>query len=374
MAIGDGIGIAVGAALGYISGKVDLLGQRFIEIWSSLPFLYTIIIISSIVVPVYVPGRMQVLQPSFWLLIGILTAFEWMGITYYIRGEFYREKAKDYVGAAIVTGVSEPAIMFRHILPNALTPVISFAPFTIVANIGALVALDFLGFGLPAPTPSWGELIGQGMENLTEVVAGVLPSRRPVSHASARRLHRRSRPGSLRPEGIFQASMTAAEPLLQIRGLRTHFFTESGVAKAVDGVDLDIRPGEVLGLVGESGSGKSVTALSILRLIPDPPGRIVGGEILFRGRDLLKMSWEDIRRVRGKEISMIFQEPMTSLEPSVQDRPAGHGDHPRSTSRPPVRSRRERGPPRCWPRSAFPTRRRGWTSIRTSCRAECGSA
>jgi microcin C transport system permease protein len=166
--LADAIGIAVGALLGYISGKLDLVGQRFIEIWSSLPFLYTIIIVSSVVVPVYLPGRMQVLQPSFWLLIVILTAFEWMGITYYIRGEFYREKAKDYVGAAIVTGVSSAGIMFRHILPNSLTPVISFAPFTIVANIGALVALDFLGFGLPAPTPSWGELIGQGMENLTK--------------------------------------------------------------------------------------------------------------------------------------------------------------------------------------------------------------
>ncbi|NOT28233.1 MAG: ABC transporter permease subunit [Acidobacteria bacterium] len=166
--IGDGVGIVVGAVLGYVAGKVDLIGQRVIEIWSSLPFLYTIIIVSSIVVPVYVPGRMQVLQPSFWLLIAILSAFEWMGITYYVRGEFYREKARDYVGAAIVTGVSGPAIMFRHILPNALTPVISFAPFTIVANIGSLVALDFLGFGLPAPTPSWGELIGQGMENLTK--------------------------------------------------------------------------------------------------------------------------------------------------------------------------------------------------------------
>jgi microcin C transport system permease protein len=167
MLIADGIGIVIGALLGYIAGKIDLLGQRVIEIWSSLPFLYTIIIVSSIVVPVYVPGRMQVLQPSFLLLVVILSAFEWMGITYYIRGEFYREKAKDYVGAAIVTGVTEPAIMFRHILPNSLTPVVSFAPFTIVANISALVALDFLGFGLPPPTPSWGELIGQGMANLT---------------------------------------------------------------------------------------------------------------------------------------------------------------------------------------------------------------
>jgi microcin C transport system permease protein len=162
------VGIIVGASLGYIGGKLDLLGQRTIEVWSSLPFLYTIIIVSSIVVPVYIPGRMQILQPSFWLLVAILAAFEWMGMTYYIRGEYYREKARDYVGAAIATGVSEPAIMFRHILPNALTPVVSFAPFTIVANIASLVALDFLGFGLPAPTPSWGELIGQGMQNLTK--------------------------------------------------------------------------------------------------------------------------------------------------------------------------------------------------------------
>ena len=104
-------------------------------------------------------------------------------------------------------------------------------------------------------------------------------------------------------------------PLLQIRGLKTHFFVESGIAKAVDDIDLDIRPGEVLGLVGESGSGKSVTALSILRLIPDPPGHIAAGEIWFQGRDLLSLSWAEIRRVRGREISMIFQEPMTSLNP-----------------------------------------------------------
>jgi peptide/nickel transport system ATP-binding protein len=107
----------------------------------------------------------------------------------------------------------------------------------------------------------------------------------------------------------------APPPLLSIRGLKTYFDTEAGVAKAVDGVDLDVRRGEVLGLVGESGSGKSVTALSVLRLIPSPPGRIVGGTIEFKNRDLLALSWEDMRKIRGREISMIFQEPMTSLNP-----------------------------------------------------------
>ncbi|HWP84645.1 MAG TPA: ABC transporter ATP-binding protein [Terriglobia bacterium] len=104
-------------------------------------------------------------------------------------------------------------------------------------------------------------------------------------------------------------------PLLEVRNLKTYFHTEAGVARAVDGVDLTIDPGEVVGLVGESGSGKSVTALSILRLIPDPPGKIVAGSIRFRGQDLLQLSWEQMRAIRGKQISMIFQEPMTSLNP-----------------------------------------------------------
>src|SRR5215207_5680773 len=109
--------------------------------------------------------------------------------------------------------------------------------------------------------------------------------------------------------------MNARTPLLDIRGLRTYFDAEAGVAKAVDGVNLSIYPGEVVGLVGESGSGKSVTALSVLRLIPSPPGRIVAGEILFKGRDLLKLDMDEIRDARGDHISMIFQEPMTSLNP-----------------------------------------------------------
>ncbi len=106
-----------------------------------------------------------------------------------------------------------------------------------------------------------------------------------------------------------------SEPLLEVRDLRTHFQTEEGVVRAVDGVSFRIDPGETLAVVGESGSGKSVTSLSILRLVPEPPGRIVGGSVRFRGRDLIGLSAEAMRAVRGKEISMIFQEPMTSLNP-----------------------------------------------------------
>jgi microcin C transport system permease protein len=149
------VGITIGALLGYYGGRFDISVQRLIEIWSAMPFLYTMIIISSI------------LQPNFALLVLVLTLFGWMGMTYYVRGEFYREKAKDYVAAAIAMGASNRQVIFRHILPNALTPVISFAPFAVVGYIGSLVSLDFLGFGLAPPTPSWGQLVQQGMDEIT---------------------------------------------------------------------------------------------------------------------------------------------------------------------------------------------------------------
>ncbi len=105
------------------------------------------------------------------------------------------------------------------------------------------------------------------------------------------------------------------EPLLRIDNLQTHFFADSGVVRAVDGVSFEVREGQTLAVVGESGSGKSVTALSILRLVAQPPGRIIGGQVLFRGRDLLQATPREMRAIRGREISMIFQEPMTSLNP-----------------------------------------------------------
>jgi len=109
-----------------------------------------------------------------------------------------------------------------------------------------------------------------------------------------------------------------SETLLRVQGLKTHFFTEYGVMPAVDGVSFSIDKGETVGIVGESGCGKSVTSLSIMRLVPDPPGKIVGGDILFDGQSLLDKSESDLRRIRGNEIAMIFQEPMTSLNPVLQ--------------------------------------------------------
>ncbi|MGQ9660965.1 MAG: ABC transporter permease subunit [Kiritimatiellia bacterium] len=146
------LGIIIGAIQGFLGGKTDLVTQRLIEIWSSLPFLYVMILLGSVY------GR------SFWLLLLCYGIFNWIGISYYIRAEFLRLRNMPFVDAARCMGVSPIKIMFRHIMPNALTPVITFFPFSLVGAIEALAALDYLGFGLPPPTPSWGELLLQGQQ------------------------------------------------------------------------------------------------------------------------------------------------------------------------------------------------------------------
>ena len=149
------IGIIIGGTLGYFGGRVDLFGLRFIEIFSALPFLFLMMIFS------------QIFKPSIMLLAFMYMFISgWIGISLYVRGEFFREKAKDYVSAAVSMGQSTWKIIIKHILPNALTPIITFAPFAVIGYISALVSLDFLGFGLQPPTPSWGELLVQGKGNL----------------------------------------------------------------------------------------------------------------------------------------------------------------------------------------------------------------
>ena len=149
------IGVIVGGIQGYFGGWTDILSQRFQEIWGSIPFLFTMMILASLV------------TPTFGMLVILLVILRsWLGITYYVRGEFYREKSKDYVQAAIGAGVSDWKIIIKHILPNSIVPIVTFAPFGIVAYIGSLVSLDYLGFGLPPGTPSWGALLRQGLENV----------------------------------------------------------------------------------------------------------------------------------------------------------------------------------------------------------------
>lgn len=152
--IGTVTGVVIGAIQGYAGGKVDLTAQRLIEVWSALPFLYVVILMSAI----YGQG--------FGILLLVMSLFQWITLSYYVRGEMYKLREQPYVLASRALGASHTSILFRQILPNAMTPIITFLPFTIIAGISSLTALDFLGFGLPPPTPSWGELIDEGLQNL----------------------------------------------------------------------------------------------------------------------------------------------------------------------------------------------------------------
>ena len=153
-AIGTLLGIVMGAVQGYFGGKTDLTLQRFIEIWSSMPELYLLIIFASI------------FKPSMALLLILLSLFGWMGLSDYVRAEFLRGRNLDYVRAAKALGAGNLAIMCRHLLPNSMTPVITFLPFRMSGAILALTSLDFLGLGLPPSTPSLGELLAQGKTNI----------------------------------------------------------------------------------------------------------------------------------------------------------------------------------------------------------------
>ncbi|WP_426149517.1 ABC transporter permease [Pseudomonas sp. DC3000-4b1] len=148
------VGILAGALQGFYGGWVDLAGQRFIEIWSGLPVLYLLIILASFV------------QPNFWWLLGIMLLFSWMSLVDVVRAEFLRGRNLEYVRAARALGMGDGAIMFHHILPNAMVSTMTYLPFILTGAIGTLTALDFLGFGLPAGSPSLGELVGQAKSNL----------------------------------------------------------------------------------------------------------------------------------------------------------------------------------------------------------------
>lgn len=152
--VGTAVGILAGAVQGYFGGRTDLAMQRFIEIWSSMPELYLLIIFASI------------FKPSFLLLLILLSLFSWMGLSDYVRAEFLRGRNLDYVKAAKALGVGNATIMWRHLLPNGMTPVITFLPFRVSTAILALTSLDFLGLGVPPATPSLGELLAQGKANI----------------------------------------------------------------------------------------------------------------------------------------------------------------------------------------------------------------
>jgi microcin C transport system permease protein len=155
------IGVAVGAIQGFYGGWIDLLGQRFMEIWSGMPRLFLLIILATVI------------QPNFWWLLGFTLLFGWMSLVGVVRAEFLRGRNFEYVLAAKALGLGNRRIMFRHILPNAMVASLTFMPFILGGSVTVLTSLDFLGFGLPPGSPSLGELLAQGKANLQAPWLGI---------------------------------------------------------------------------------------------------------------------------------------------------------------------------------------------------------
>ncbi len=150
------VGTLLGALMGFLGGWVDLLGQRVVEVFEAIPYLLLLLTLVA------------VFGASMWLLILITSTFSWMMISIYMRAEFLRMRKRDFVEAARASGAGSGTLIFRHILPNSLSPLVTFSPFAIASLIASLAALDYLGFGLPAPTPSWGELFSQAQEHFLQ--------------------------------------------------------------------------------------------------------------------------------------------------------------------------------------------------------------
>ena len=285
-----------------------------------------------------------------------------------------------FIEAARALGISTWRILFIHILQNIASPILVQATFIFAYAVLAEAGLSFLGVGVPPVLPTWGTMIASGQQFAHQAIwLVVFPGHRdhPVGAVAADGRRRLSRPA--RPQAA-QGAVSDRAPrlrLLRVSHLHTQFATEAGLVRAVEDVSFTLDAGETLAVVGESGSGKSVTSLSIMGLIADPPGRVAGGEILFRTRagpvvDLARLPARALRKLRGRDIAMIFQEPMTSLNPvfSVGDQIAEAAVlHLGMDARRGARGARSR----CssWSRSR--PRGSASASIRISCRAACGS-
>ena len=296
------IGIVAGAVQGYFGGWTDLLFQRVIEIWTSVPSLYLLLIISSVLVP------------GFFVLLGILLLFSWVSLVGLVRAEFLRGRNFEYIQAARALGVSNAKIMFRHLAAQR------------DGGDADLPAVHPLVVRHDADRARLPRLRAAARFTLARRIAVARQGQHPGAvarpcrlflrrhHAIAADLHRRSGARRLRPaQDVPVSAMT--EPLLTVQDLSIAFHQGGHSTLAVDRISFDIKKGETLALVGESGSGKSTTALSVLKLLPYPACSHPSGRITFKGKDLLNLTENDIRHVRGNDITIIFQEPMTSLNP-----------------------------------------------------------
>ena len=273
------VGVTAGAVQGYFGGRVDLVFQRFLEIWSSIPSLFVLIIISSVLVP------------GFWTLLGVLLLFHWVSLVGVVRAEFLRGRNFEYITAARALGLSNAKIMFKHLLPNAMVATLTFLPFKLSGSITALTALDFLGLGLPPGSPSLGELLAQGKANLQAPwlglaafvsIAGLLSLLIFVGEARARR----ARPAQ---DVQVRAAMASMPSLVQVRNLSVRF---SSGDTCMDAGRRACRSRSARARRWRWSASRAPARPSrrcrSCGCCPIPRPRNPTGEIFFDGKDLLK--------------------------------------------------------------------------------------
>ena len=331
IAIAMAIALVVGLFSGYTGGTVDNVLMRITDGGLSFPP----IVLALAVAAILGPGTRNVI-----LALSIVFVF---GLTRLVRGTALAIREEPFVEASRAAGSRTRRILSHRIFPNVRSPLIIAATFGIAAVLIAEAGLAYLGLGPRPPTASWGGMLRQAYDRtlysatwqifvpglaiaITIFAFNILgDGLRDVlgigRSKKARRSERRGlttvqRPAVAGTDAPGGAGAGASEALLRIDGLSVEFVADHGVSRVVEDVSIAIRPGETVGLVGESGSGKTVTSLSVMRLVPSPPGRIVAGSITFEGRDLLGLSFKEMRALRGTGISMIFQDPMTSLDPA----------------------------------------------------------
>ena len=299
------LGTLVGAIAGYYQRWIDAVLMRGVDVGLALPRIF--ILLMAVALWDGLP---------FTALVIAIGLTSWFGTSRLVRAEVLSLRQRDFVVAARALGAGSGRVIFRHVLPNAAAPIIVSAALG-VGNVLLLEAsLSFLGIGIKPPDPTCGQRVEHLHRAVVDTLSGAryFPGRDVVERGRRRRA---GRAGSARGRRV--TNPDASPPaLLRVRDLKTYFVTEhgKGTARAVDDVSFDLYPGETLGIVGESGCGKTVTSLSILRLVPEPPGHVLPGSLIeFEGRNLLALPAPELRAVRGNQIAMIFQEPMTSLNP-----------------------------------------------------------
>ncbi|MFO0723916.1 MAG: dipeptide/oligopeptide/nickel ABC transporter permease/ATP-binding protein [Myxococcota bacterium] len=302
------LGTFLGAIAGYLGGRVDLLIGRLIEVVLSIPSLFLILTAAA-----FIEHR------SIFHVLGIIALVQWTTPARLVRAELLRLRKTPLVDAARALGFSEPHILFRELLPNAITPVLVSATFGVGSAILIESTMSFLGLG-DITVPSWGQILNTGRTTgawpmilgpgaaifftvglLNVLGDGIRDALDP------HRVGPQPPRAPILPVPLERSSAA----LLAVRGLEVTIHD----LPVVRGLDLTVMPEEAVGLVGESGSGKTMAALSILGLLPDPPARVRRGRIDYQGADLLGLPAAALPAIRGKEIAMVFQDPASALDP-----------------------------------------------------------